>query len=374
MPGIDVIANLAPAPYAPALPSTPTDAILTLAYPIPNSPSIAIDSFGNLWTLQSSSTPALQAVSPAGTLISGPNGYSGGGLSANTTTFEGAALAIDASGNVWIGGMGEVAEFTSQGVPTSISPDTAPDLGTSLLGAASGVAVDPSGNIWLADGQCCNNPDNLFNIVQISSTGTVRSGALGDLLTESGGGALPAGIAVDAAGNTWTVSGQNIVETNNVGVSIGDFGTQTFASGNTAYWSAVAIGAGGNIWALDSQNSAAVFLDPSAAYNLSGPFTGGGLNSATNPTAIAIDGLGHAWIANQGVTSVVTELNPNGSVLSPGAGFVSGGTIDGALGVAVDQSGNVWVADGNQTLYMLVGAGWPTVNPIVTAVNRGFTP
>jgi len=373
LPGLGAVANLAPAPYAPALLATPADAILTLAYPIPNSPSIAIDAAGNLWTLQSSATPALQEVSPAGALLSGPNGYSGGGLSANTNAFAGAALAIDQVGNIWIGGMGEVAEFTRLGVPTSIAPDLAPDLASSLLGAASGAAVDPSGNIWFADGQCCTTADNEYDLVQVTSTGTVRSGASGYLLP-SAGGALPAGIAVDAAGNTWTASGQNIVETNNGGFSIGEYGNQTFASGNTAYWSAVAIDPGGNVWALDYANSAAVILSAPNNYSLSGPYTGGGLNAATNPSALALDGFGHAWIANQGVTSVVTELNPNGTVLSPGAGFVSGGTIDGALGIAVDQAGNVWVADGNQTLYMLVGAGGPTVNPVVMAVNNGFTP
>lgn len=103
---------------------------------------------------------------------------------------------------------------------------------------------------------------------------------------------------------------------------------------------------------LDLQNGAAIFLGAGTSYSLFGPYTGGGLSggSGSGPWAVAIDAAGHAWIADQEVTSTIVELNPNGAPLFPGVGFVSGGTIDGALGIAVDQSGNVWVADGNQTL------------------------
>jgi len=75
-------------------------------------------------------------------------------------------------------------------------------------------------------------------------------------------------------------------------------------------------------------------------------YIAGGLNAPTN---IAIDGSGNAWITNSGANSVngnnsVTELSPSGAAISPSTGYTSGG-MDGVVGVAIDPSGNAWIAN-----------------------------
>ena len=70
-------------------------------------------------------------------------------------------------------------------------------------------------------------------------------------------------------------------------------------------------------------------------------FTGGGLD---NPQRIAIDGSGNAWVANEFSPGSVTKLSSSGSILS-GAGGYTGGGMDEPSGIAIDGSGNAWVAN-----------------------------
>jgi N-acetylneuraminic acid mutarotase len=68
-------------------------------------------------------------------------------------------------------------------------------------------------------------------------------------------------------------------------------------------------------------------------------FTGGGLNG---PTQVAIDGSGNAWVANYGGS--VTELSSAGAAISPSTGFTGGG-LNNSTGISIDSSGNAWIAN-----------------------------
>lgn len=70
-------------------------------------------------------------------------------------------------------------------------------------------------------------------------------------------------------------------------------------------------------------------------------YTGGGL---AGPAGIALDASGNAWVANSDGGSV-TALSSEGNFLTGTSGYSSGSTIFGAQGIAVDKLGNVWLAD-----------------------------
>jgi sugar lactone lactonase YvrE len=70
-------------------------------------------------------------------------------------------------------------------------------------------------------------------------------------------------------------------------------------------------------------------------------FTGGGLNA---PTSLALDASGNAWVANAG-GNAVTELSPAGTQLTGSTGYSGSNNIFGAQGIAVDKAENVWLAD-----------------------------
>jgi len=71
----------------------------------------------------------------------------------------------------------------------------------------------------------------------------------------------------------------------------------------------------------------------------------------------------------------VTELDNSGNPLSPSTGFAAGGPLYGPQAVESDGSGNVWIANGNNTttnaVTELVGAAVPKVTPLAVALNAG---
>lgn len=71
-------------------------------------------------------------------------------------------------------------------------------------------------------------------------------------------------------------------------------------------------------------------------------FTAGGI---ATPTAIAIDGSGDAWIANNGSTASVTELSPLGNALNGSPFAPTGNGLQNPSSIAIDGNGNAWIAD-----------------------------
>ncbi len=88
-------------------------------------------------------------------------------------------------------------------------------------------------------------------------------------------------------------------------------------------------------------------------FTISISFAGGGLNA---PQGLAIDGIGNAWIANYGNSSVAILSNLR-AVLSGTGGYTEGG-LSNPFGIAVDASGNAWVANyGSNTVTEISGTG-----------------
>ena len=83
------------------------------------------------------------------------------------------------------------------------------------------------------------------------------------------------------------------------------------------------------------------------------------------PTAIAVDGSGNVWVANIGAT--ISEFSNNGVAISPSTGYSLGPHYLNAI--AVDGSGNVWVTT-DADVVMFVGAATPVVTPIATGVKN----
>jgi PKD domain len=271
-------------------------------------------------------TPALTAV---------PNDFTvalyftGGGM------YDPQRIAIDGSGNVWVAdvyfpggfGTGSVTKLSSSG---------------SILSGASGytgggmdepwgIAIDGSGNAWVAN--------YAGSVTELSNSGSILSGTNGF----PAGGLNPSrSIAIDGSGDAWIpayVFPGNITELSSTGSVLS--GANGFTGGDLADSSGIAIDGSGNAWVANSVFNNVTELSKSGTI-LSGAngFSGGGLY---NPSAIAIDGSGNAWAANL-YSNSITKLSNSGSILSGATGF-TGGDLDSPVGIAIDGSGNAWIVN-----------------------------
>jgi len=239
----------------------------------------------------------------------------------------------------------------------------------------SGVAVDASGNVFIAD--AINNRirkvDTNGLITTVAGNGTYGYSGDGGAATNAGLD-TPFGVAVDASGNLFIADTDNNVirkvDTNGLittaagngtyGYS-GDGGMPTDAS--LSFPSAVAVDATGNLFIADTGNSVIRKVAPNGliatvAGNGKLAYSGDG-GPATRaslyyPYGVAVDAFGNLLIADTG-NSVIRKVDPNGVITtvvgngtygySGDGGAATHASLDYPQGVAVDASGNLYVAD-----------------------------
>jgi hypothetical protein len=147
-------------------------------------------------------------------------------------------------------------------------------------------------------------------------------------ITYTGGGLnAPASIAMDASGNAWIANSGNasVTELSNAGVAVS--GANGFTAGGFSVPSAIAMDASGNAWVTNAGNSTLTELN-------SGGLTGTVFhaNGLSAPESVAIDGGGNIWVANSG-TNAVSGFTSSGGVLA-GSPF-SGAGVSAPVSVAV---------------------------------------
>ena len=184
----------------------------------------------------------------------------------------------------------------------------------------------------------------------------------------------PSGVAIDSSGNLYIAdySNDTIRKVTPAGVVTTPYGRpgvagSTDGPGINALFNtpnAVAIDSSNNIYVADSGNNSVRMITPAGAVStlagLSGTTTGtaNGIGSAAqfnNPQGIAVDVTGsNVYVADTGNEAIRKIVVSSGSVSTLAGtmgtnGYVNGtGTaaqFNGPIGVAVDRSGNVYVTD-----------------------------
>ena len=179
--------------------------------------------------------------------------------------------------------------------------------------------------------------------------------------------------------SVWSVNSNSTVsQLDCVGRVLGTQGTP----GASASAGGIAIDATGNAWAVTNTVNSLVFVSPvpnpnseiNSGATATSTFTGGGL---LQPSAVAIDGAGQVWIANGG--NSVSSFSNKGAAQSPATGY--GATAAAAptpynapSSIAVDQAGSVWITNsGGNTVTRIFGSAAPVVAPLVTGISNGTT-
>jgi sugar lactone lactonase YvrE len=312
----------------------------------------------------------------------------GGLATAATLNAPGGAGAVDAVGNVYIPDTNgsRVRKVTPAGIISTIAGNgTATHTGDGGLATAAtvdaprGVAIDASGNIFIVEAG--------YNVIRkIDTTGIITTYAgIPSLtaVTDSGdGGAAtsanintPRGIAVDVQGNLYIAesTGEVIRKVSTSGIistvaGVGVAGnTGNGGAANVARLNApdgVAVDAQGNYYIADASNSVVRKVTASTgiislyAGNATGGYAGdGGLAYSANllgPRSVAVDEGGNVYIADTN-NFVVRKVDTDGYISTIAGTGISGNNGDGGsatlaqmgstYGVTVDSAGNLFIVD-----------------------------
>ncbi len=321
---------------------------------------VAVDSAGNIY-IADGQDQRVRKVNAAGVITTfagtGNRDFSGdGSQAANAGLNQPSSVAVDSSGNVYIADRlnHRVRKVTPTGIISTFAGNGTAGFagdggaaGSANLNSPSVVAVDSSGNLYIAD-------TNNRRIRKVTPGGTISTyaGNGNGNFSGDGGSALsagipaPAGLAFDSSGNLYVSDSSNRVR-------------KITASGVISTFA----GSGGTGSAGD----------------------GGAATSATlsTPAGLAVDAAGNLYISDES-SSKVRKVNATGIISTYAGGALVGGNFgDGSqavnaslalpIGLAIDANGNLLIADSNHgRIRKVSAAAGPALSLSATSLSFSY--
>jgi sugar lactone lactonase YvrE len=380
----------------------------------------AFDSSGDLWVVDSGNNRVLEFLKGPGftsgeaaSLVIGQTSLTSGTSGDTSRTLNGpSSIAFDSSGNLWVvdSGNNRVLEFLKGPGFTSGEAASRVIGQTSLTSAVSGhtsttlngptgVSVDPSGNLWVVDSG--NNRVLEFLKGPGFTSGEAASLVIGQTsLTGSAPGDSPVGLTAptqlvfDSSGNAWVADAGN--------ARVLEF-TTPFATGESASLvegqpslnvknqgttqtevenpSSIGFDSHGNLWVVDPLSNrviefAAPFANGDAASLVIGQtsFTSGGsgdtATTLNGPSSIVFDSSGNAWVTDAGnnrvlefpsaVTTSTSIACSTSTTIDVGSSTTCTATVTGVTGPVAGE-GIAWSSTG--------GAGRVSFSPATCSLS-----
>jgi sugar lactone lactonase YvrE len=338
----------------------------------------------------------------------GVAGFSGdGGPASSAELFYPTGVAVDGFGNLYIAdgfnnrvrkvaaATGIIATVAGNGNSGNNSGDGGP--ATSAVVVPLRVAVDGSGNLYIISGNAIRKVTAATGIIA-TVAGNGGSGYSGD-----GGPATNAqfeavNLAVDGSGDIYIADYyhdviRKVTAATGIIATVAGGGTAGYAgdggpatSAKLEQPDAVAVDGAGNLYIADTNNfvirkvaAATGIITTVAGNGAAGPSPNAGpatLAQLATPTGAALDGSGNLYFVDGG--NSVLKLVPASGILSTVAGSGATGytgdggpatqaSFNGAYGIAVDSSGNVYIADSGNNAIRKVTAATGIITTVISA-------
>jgi len=260
-------------------------------------------------------------------------------------------IAVDGSGNIYAADTDNdtVRKITPDGVATTIAGQSGVSgsndgTGSALFNHPAGIAVDGSGNAYVAD--TTNN--TIRKLVIASGTVSTLAGQAGVTGSTNGTGTAarfngPSGIIADATGNLYVADTLNHTVRKVTGAGV----VTTIA------------GTAGTSGFTDATSTAARFH---------------------GPQGLALDTLGNLFVADTNNNAIRMIATANGVVSTVAGQAGIAGSIDGAVsqaqfhfpsGVAVDAGGNLYIADTDNHILRKIAPSSPSVGSNAISLATG---
>jgi trimeric autotransporter adhesin len=267
-----------------------------------------------------------------------------------------------------------------------------------------GVGLDTSGNIYIAD--TYNHRIRLVTkstgiITTVAGNGTQGYDGDGGLAT-SASLFLPGGVAVDTSGNIYIADYGNhrirlvtkstgvitTVAGNGTKISTGDGGQAT--SAGLFYPYQLAVDASGNVYIADSYNNRVRMVTKStgvittvAGDGTSGHKGDGGLATSASlyqTQGVAVDASGNIYIADSyhirmvtKSTGIITTVAGDGTEGYKGdGGLATSASLFNPAGIALDASGNIYIADTDNDRIRLVTKSTGIITTVAGNGTQGY--
>ncbi len=381
---------------------------------------VGLDSSGNLWVTNQTNHHVFKRTSAgtgshfAGSLTFGP-GFGGDGFAATSARLsQPRDAAADSSGNVYIADSGNhrirrvdtsgnISTFAGTGAASSTGDGGAASSAT--LNSPEKLALDSSDNIYIGE-------TNGNRVRKIDTAGIISTIAgLGPTAVGDGGAAasaslnLPSGAAADAAGNIYIADATNN-RIRKIDASTGNISTiaGTGTAGNTGDGAAatsatlsspygVALDSDGNVYIADTGNNRVrkVTVSSGNIAALAGTgtagFTGDGAaaTSATlrSPRGVAVDSSGDVYIADSQNERIRKVTISTGNIETIAGTGTAGSSGDGGLATAaqinfphdltLDASGNVYICDTFNGLIRKIDVSTGNISTVAGTNTTGFS-
>ena len=315
------------------------------------------------------------------------NGLGDGGPAKQAELIRPLAVAVDASGNIYVGDSNQVRKVSAGGTISTYAGtgvvgttgDGGPATAADLYGVA-GLAVDRTGNLYIS---------TTARIRRVSTSGIITTIA-GSTAGSSGDGQLavdakvssPSGLAFDGGGNLYIADGpvncvRKITPDGRINTVAGNGTAGTPVDGATATSSplnsprTVAVDASGDLY-IGTEGFGAVYkVDPTGIIRtVAGTgqvsFDGNGQPLFFSLTGLAVDSAGAVWVAdytNHRIRKIsggiITTVAGNGIAGFGGdGGAATASQLAHPCGIVFDQSGNLYIADqDNQRIRVIAPSG-----------------